>query len=379
MELYSRAIMESMTDSLIVVNPDLTIKTVNRSTLDLLGYHAKEVEGNCIDMLFDNTNPAVEMGIDEVLRKGSVRDIEKTYIAKSGRKIPMSFSSSVVCDERGEIQGLLCIARNITERKETQDREKALRKELERSNAELEQFAYVASHDLREPLRMVTSYLQLLEKRNKTNLDKDSKEFIEFAVDGARRMDKLINSLLEYSRVGTRGQPFTMTDCENVLAKSLKNIEITIQERCAHITHDLLPKIMADEGQLVQLFQNLIGNAIKFCKDRKSEVYISAKRQELSPASPKVPAEQDSEFIWIFSVQDNGIGIAPEHQERIFQIFQRLHSREEYEGTGIGLAVCKKIVERHNGRIWVESEKGAGTIFKFAIPEMDQKDRPGDQ
>lgn len=224
---------------------------------------------------------------------------------------------------------------------------------LARSNTNLEQFAYVASHDLQEPLRMVASYLKLIEKRYKDKLDKDGHEFIDFAVDGAKRMQGLIQDLLMYSRVSTKGKLFEPTECQTVYEKAIKNLEISIDEYKANVTRDDLPQVLADEGQLMQLFQNLIGNSLKFCKDRTPEVHVSAKQEGNS---------------WIFGIKDNGIGVAPEHQERIFQIFQRLHNREEYEGTGIGLAVCKKIVERHGGKIWVESKVGKGTTFWFTIP-----------
>jgi len=243
---------------------------------------------------------------------------------------------------------------DITERKKDRKKMTILLEELKRSNTELEQFAYVASHDLQEPLRMVSSYLQLLEKRYMQKLDSDAHEFIGFAVDGAKRMKGLIDDLLAYSRVSTKSTSFVPVECNSIYEKAVKNLKITIEEHNARITHDELPRVMADEGQLVQLFQNLIGNAIKFCKNRIPEVHISAKQEEDK---------------WLLGIQDNGIGIAPEHCERIFQIFQRLHSREEYEGTGIGLAVCNKIVVRHGGKIWVESEKSKGTTFWFTMPK----------
>ena len=225
--------------------------------------------------------------------------------------------------------------------------------ELQRSNAELEQFAYVASHDLQEPLRMVTSYLQLLERRYKANLDQDASEFIAFAVDGAARMQTLIQDLLTYSRVGTRGASFEPTDCEAVLDRALNNLEVAIAESGAEISREPLPGLSADGSQLTQLLQNLIGNAIKFRGD--------------SPPRIRVQAQQRS-ADWLFSVQDNGIGIDPQYAERIFQVFQRLHGIGQYPGTGIGLAICKKIVERHQGTIWVESQAGAGATFFFTIP-----------
>ncbi|MDD1745544.1 MAG: ATP-binding protein [Candidatus Methanoperedens sp.] len=226
--------------------------------------------------------------------------------------------------------------------------------EFARSNSELELFAYVASHDLQEPLRMVTSFTQLLEKRYKNKLDKDADEFIEFILDGATRMQSMINDLLQYSRVGTRGKPFKLTDFESVFGQSLVNLKIAIDENNAIITHDPLPTLMADSTQMIEVFQNLISNAIKFRSKESPQVHVSALKKRND---------------WVFSVRDNGIGIAPEFFDKLFILFQRLHSRSEYPGTGIGLAVCKKIVERHGGKIWVESEPDKGSTFYFSIPD----------
>jgi len=243
--------------------------------------------------------------------------------------------------------------REIAERKRAEAKLKQTLAELERSNAELQQFAYVASHDLQEPLRMVGSYVQLLQRRYKGKLDADADDFITYAVDGADRMKRLINDLLSYSRVGTHGKDFEPIDCESVVGQALANLHVAVEESGAEIITDPLPTLMVDGSQLSQLFQNLIGNAIKFHGLDPPRVHISA---------------QQKRNEWEFSVRDNGIGIAPEFFDRIFQIFQCLHSKSEYPGTGIGLAVANKIVERHGGHIWVESEAGKGSTFYFTIP-----------
>ena len=227
-------------------------------------------------------------------------------------------------------------------------------RDLARSNAELEEFAYVASHDLQEPLRMIKSYLQLLEKRHGRKLEGDAHQFLAYAVDGATRMQQLIHDLLAYSRVGTAKAEFAPTDCRGAVQGVLGDLKMTIEESGGVVTHDHLPTVMGDASQIRQLFQNLIANAIKFQNSAPPHVHVSAER---------------CGGEWVFSVRDNGIGIAPEYAERIFVIFQRLHTRSEYPGTGIGLAICKRIVERHGGRIWVESQPGQGATFRFTIPD----------
>ncbi|WP_313933745.1 MULTISPECIES: PAS domain-containing protein [unclassified Calothrix] len=244
--------------------------------------------------------------------------------------------------------------------------------ELGRSNSELEQFAYIASHDLQEPLRMVTSYLQLLERRYKNQLDARADEFINYAVDGAQRMQTLINDLLNYSRVSTRAQPFKLVDCNTVLAKAIANLQIAIQESQATITAEPLPQVVADNSQLIQVFQNLLANAIKFRQEEPPQIYITATRNTIE-SNPENSHHNSLAAEWLFSFRDNGIGLESQYAEKIFVIFQRLHSRSKYPGTGIGLAICKKIVERHGGRIWMESKPGTGSIFYFTIPEETGK------
>jgi light-regulated signal transduction histidine kinase (bacteriophytochrome) len=227
--------------------------------------------------------------------------------------------------------------------------------ELRRSNEELQQFAYIASHDLQEPVRMVSNFTELLGRRYGDRLDDDGREFIRFAIDGARRMQRLIQDLLKYSRVGTHGQEPAPVSAEVVLGGVLANLRMAIDESGAVIHHDPLPEVMADESQIAQLLQNLIANAIKFHGPSTPQIHIAAELQGNH---------------WQFVVGDNGIGIDPDQHERVFQIFQRLHSRDEYPGSGIGLAVCKRIVQRHGGQIWLESQPGAGSTFFFTLPAV---------
>jgi len=280
----------------------------------------------------------------------------------------VSTTKQCLRDEKGEVIGTFGISRDITARKKAEEELAHKTVELVRSNKELQEFAYIASHDLQEPLRMIASYTQLLARRYEGRLDAEADEFIQYAVQGAIRLQGLINDLLAYSRVGTQGKPFSPTDCSEVLRRVLANLKIAIEESGAIVRHSKLPIVMGDATQLTQLFQNLISNAIKFRDKRPPEIVIEAERvteTRISPDDPSRPA-------WRFSVSDNGIGIEPQYFNRIFIIFQRLHGREEYPGSGIGLAICKKIVERHGGCIWVESELAKGATFHFTIPAPEE-------
>lgn len=253
----------------------------------------------------------------------------------------------------------------IAERRRAEETLKKTMDELERSNKDLEQFGYAVSHDLQEPLRTVASYVQLLTEKYKGKLDDRAEKYISFAIDGADRMSALIADLLAYSRVGGRGKQFASVEMSAAFNAAVGNLSKAAKEAGAVITVDRLPQVFGDETQLVQLFQNLIGNAIKFRKkDVQARIHISAERK----------GDQ-----WLFGVHDNGIGIRPGFQERVFTIFQRLHTREEYSGTGIGLAICRKIVERHGGRIWVESEPGEGSKFCFTLSSTEYSVSGGEE
>jgi len=362
-----RTILENIEDGYYEVDLNGNFTFFNDSMCRMLGYPKEELMGmndrqytdkETAKRLFQTFNKVYETG-------GPLREAEWEIIRKDRTRRCVEASVSLKRDSSGKPTGFRGIVRDVTERKQAEEALKEKTEELARSNRELEQFAYVASHDLQEPLRMVTNFVQLLAKRYQGKLDSNADDFINFAVDGAMRMWKLINDLLAYSRVGTRGHTFELINCETILQEVLDNLKVTMEESGTVVTHDSLPTVMADSLQLGQLFQNLIGNAIKFRGDERPRIHISASRNGRG---------------WTFSVRDNGIGIAPEFTERIFNIFQRLHGRQQYPGTGIGLAVCKKIVERHGGRIWVESEPEKGATFYFTLPkEGVQQTRPLEQ
>lgn len=321
---------------------------VNPQACSITGYDESELLAmSILDLLPRESQGEGAKHFERVMRNGTSRGKLK-LLHKSGEERWWLVAAVKLSETR-----VLGYTDDITESKQAEEKLKLTLDDLGRSNQELEQFAYVASHDLQEPLRMVSSYTQLLARRYQGKLDAAADEFIAYAVDGANRMQRLINDLLTYSRVGTRAKPIEPTDCTAVLDQALANLKAAIEKGSAVVTHDPLPIVMADELQLVQLLQNLIGNAIKFHVEKPPCIHVSAE-------------QKGSE--WVFSVRDNGIGIDPKYVERIFVLFQRLHTREEYAGTGIGLAICKKIVERRGGRIWVESQPGMGSTFYFTIP-----------
>ena len=362
MEGRYRGLLEAAPDAMVVVNQTGEIVLLNVQTEKQFGYSRDELIGQKVKNI-------IPEGFAERLAADALRSAEDALAQQIGTGIELiarrrdgtEFPIELMLSPLESAEGILVTAaiRDITTRKAAEVNLLQKMEELNRSNVELGQFAYIASHDLQEPLRMVASYTQLLSRRYKGRLDSDADEFIAFAVDGASRMQRLIQDLLAYSRVGTKGTNLIDTSSEEALQQALMNLRGSITESGAQVTHDPLPNVMADETQLVQLFQNLVGNAIKYQSPGVPRVHISAAR--------------NGEKKWIFSVKDNGLGIDPQYFDRIFGMFQRLHKREEFAGTGIGLAICKKIVERHGGTISVESQPGQGSTFRFALPGDERK------
>ena len=384
-------------DAIMVRDLDGRILFWNQGAAERYGWSSQEAIGRITHQLLQTEFPQPLEEIMAELQRESFWEGELEHNRRDGKRIVVASRWVLKRSDNSESQAVMEINNDITERKRA---EESLRKahgeleqrvqertrdlktsnellemeiaerkraesilaqqstELARSNSELEQFAYIASHDLQEPLRMVGSYVQLLERNYKNLFDAKGEEYIAYAVDGAKRMQLLISDLLAYSRVGTQGNEFALSDCAGVVGLAIKNLQKAIQESGATITCEPLPTVRADRMQLLQLFQNLLANAIKFRAEQPPEIHITAKH---------------TDGFWQFTVKDNGIGIEPRHFERIFLIFQRLHSRRHYPGTGMGLAICKKIVDRHGGTIWPVSESGMGTTFFFTLP-----DKPGD-
>ena len=356
-------VLETLPTMICLLTPDYHVKFANRAFRDKFG----ESEGrHCYDYCFGRTEPCDFCESYEVLETGQPHQWEVK--APDGSIIeaydfpftdvdgtPLILEMDVDVTEQRQTQNALKKI-NETLEEQVKERTQELSKsniELKRSNKELKQFAYISSHDLQEPLRMVTSFTQLLERRYKGQLDNEADEYIEFIVEGAHRMKYLIDDLLTFSRLNTQAKKFENVNLETVLNEVLSNLTVSIEESNAIITHDPLPTVNADKTQMMQVFQNLIANAIKFQGSNPPKIHISAHKDEKE---------------WKFAVTDNGIGIDPEYQKQIFEVFKRLHTREEYPGSGIGLSVSQKIIRRHGGNIWVESELGKGSTFYFTIP-----------
>jgi PAS domain S-box-containing protein len=347
-------IFDNSPNALLIVNDKGEVKLANSMAISMFGYEDDELNSMPIEGLMPRSyrthHPAQrEAYMHEMNPRamGAGRDLYG--LRKNGLEFPVEIGLNPIESE----SLVLATITDVTERKHYEEHLRQQKEELERSNEQLEQFAYVASHDLQEPLRMVSSYTQLLAKRYKSQLDQDANDYIEYAVDGAVRMQTLIQDLLKFSRLNTHVQEFISVDTNDLYDYAIDNLAVAIDETGTVVTKDQLPFVQGDAGQLRQLFQNLIGNAVKYHDPEKmNQIHVSAEQLDGQ---------------WQFCIEDNGIGIEPKYYERIFVIFKRLHGKSEYKGTGIGLAICKKIIEKHHGKIWVESEFGQGTRFYFTL------------
>ncbi len=352
-ELKYRTIFENTGTATLLVEADTSITLVNSEFETLSGYPKKEVIGKSW------TEFVVKEDLDKMIKYHDTRTIDPNLAPKNyefrfirkDKSIGYAYINIVTIP--GSSQRTASIV-DISPRKNAEKELYKINEKLKRSNAELEQFAYVASHDLREPLRMITTFLELLEKKYEDQLDSDANTYIKYAVDGSKHLNTMINDLLDYARLTHNKIEFARFDSEEVLKKTLINLKSSIEENDAVVTHGKLPKISCNELLLFELFQNLIGNAIKYRGREKPKIHVSA-------------VEKKDEYV--FSIKDNGIGMPRKDLERIFAIFQRLHTRDEYEGTGIGLAIAQKIVQQHGGKIWAESEPEKGTTFHFTLPK----------
>jgi PAS domain S-box-containing protein len=343
------AIVEASDDAIVGMDLSGIVAAWNGGARRLYGYSSEEAIGHSVNMLIPaDMEGEMQHVIDTVGRGETMEHYETIRVRKDGKRLTVSFTLSPIRDGQGKITGIAAIARDITEAKQSEY-------ELKRSNADLEQFAYLASHDLQEPLRAMSGTVQVLQRRYQGQLDARADEIISHAVAAVTRMQALVSDLLVFSRLTRHGDPFEPIDFDQVLRDVSANLEVAIAESDAVITSDPLPKLTADPPQMRQLFQNLISNALKFHGEEPVRIHLSARKQDNA---------------WLFSVKDSGIGIEPQYFERIFVIFQRLHTRDEYAGTGIGLALCKRIVERHSGRIWLESSPDKGTTFFFTIVDQ---------
>ena len=334
-----KAIIDAVPGVLLVTDVGGMIWAVNDRVTAATGYDRDQLLGKNVESLV----PGI-----------SRTSTDLNCLMNNGGMFPVEVSFNPIQTPKGTFS--VCILTDISSHRRHERELRRQAEELARSNKELEQFAYIASHDLQEPLRIVSGYCQLLKRRYSGKLDADADKFINYALEGAVRLQELITDLLAYSRVSTKAKPFAAVKLSEVAEQAVANLQMAINDRGAELFIDSLPEVMGDSHQLLQLFQNLIGNAVKFCSETNPKVWVKAAR--------------DKNF-WTVTVKDNGIGIDPKHFEKIFTIFQRLHSREKYDGTGIGLAICKKVVQRHGGSIHVESEPGRGAEFIFTLPAME--------
>jgi PAS domain S-box-containing protein len=350
-----RTLFDDSRDGVFISSRKGELVEANKSLIDMFGHTSEEVIGMNVLQFYPNPDEREKLR-EAIERTGSVKGYEVSFCRKDGTIMHCVLTANVRLTEDGSVAGYQGIVRDVSDRRRSEETLKRQARELERSNADLEQFAFIASHDLKEPLRNVAGCMQLLDKKCKGSLDKDADQLIRYAVESVGKMKSLVQDLLAYSRVNTQGQSFRAVDMQEILDRSMENLRSLIAEKGTKITDDPMPIVMGDPTQLIQLLQNLLGNAVKFSADESSAVHVSARKDG---------------HEWVFSVKDNGIGIQEKYFEKIFVIFQQLSKKGPFQGTGIGLAIVKKIAERHGGRVWVESEVGAGSTFYFTIPDTE--------
>ncbi len=343
-----RNLLESISDRIYVLDHDLRFVVINEAVVEFVKKSREDIIGKQITEVFtDIKSYPVYDAIIKVLNTSKPIVIEDNITQNEGKDYWYNVNIYPVPE------GALCITSNITLQKENENSLRIMNEKLKKSNEELEQFAYIASHDLQEPIRMISNFSEILRQDYYEKLDQDAREYIDTIIDGSERMSEIVADLLEYSRIEKKKRPFDNIDLNEVLNKVIKNLDTLIKSKKAQIIHDDLPTIFADKVQIILVLQNLLSNAIKFVKDKTPVIYIKSKSLKNK---------------WIISVRDNGIGISKTYHDKIFEMFRRLHTKDEYPGTGIGLTSCKKIIDRHNGDIWLESELGKGSTFYFSIP-----------
>jgi PAS domain S-box-containing protein len=348
---YARSLFDVSLDPLVTISTDGKITDVNKATEKVTGLKRERLVGSDFSDYFTDPESARE-AYRKAFQDGTVKDYPLAIRDVVGHITDVVYNATVYRDEAGRVQGVFAAARDVTERKVADEAIKKTSDELSRSNTDLEQFAYAASHDLKEPLRMVSSYVKLIEEKYKGKLDDKGDKYITYAVEGSQRMGKLVDGLLEFSKFSSQTQESKRLSLTETLNEALSNLQTAITEGKAEVTHDELPDVMGDHVQLVHVLQNLVANAIKFHSASPPKIHVSATR---------------TGDEWTVSVKDNGIGVEPQYRDQLFVLFRRLHTRNEYEGTGIGLAVCKRVIERHGGHIWVDSEPGNGSTFSFTL------------
>ena len=352
-----RRLFESLHDVFYRTDMKGRVVLVSPSVEGIFGYRPDEVMGQDLASMFYYRPQERQEFLRLLERQRAVRNHRTRCRRRDGEQVWVSTNARYYHDDQGQIAGVEGTTRDVTAMVQAEQQLASTMAELRRSNEDLEQFAYAASHDLQEPLRMVASFTQLLARHLGDGLDQPAQEYVDFVVDGAGRMQQMIMGLLDYSRIDRMGQTFRVIGLDALLDEAISNLRLAIEESGCEITRDPLPRVFVDEAQIRQLLQNLLSNAIKYCGPVTPQVHVSCRA-----AAREI----------VVSVRDNGVGVEPRFHERIFQIFQRLHAREECPGTGIGLSLCKRIVERHGGRIWVESEKDQGATFRFTILDVSQ-------